>query len=166
MTAKKAAKSAVTTATPDTDVPEKKVSKVARVAKPVDAATAESAAAERLASLAPLAEPFMIELVGVGSKDQRWQMRVAPMGAVSSMRRLVHLVDHSGAHAAERMRVDFVANASHELRTPLAALSGFIDTLLGPAKNDPVARERFLGIMRVQAFQMRDFGLPRTHPRQ
>ena len=46
MTAKKAAKSAVTTATPDTDVPEKKVSKVARVAKPVDAATAESAAAE------------------------------------------------------------------------------------------------------------------------
>ena len=46
MTAKKAAKSAVTTATPDTDVTEKKVSKVVRVAKTVDAATAESAAAE------------------------------------------------------------------------------------------------------------------------
>ena len=36
----------------------------------------------------------------------------------------------------EEMRVDFVANASHELRTPLASLSGFIDTLLGPARED------------------------------
>ena len=37
----------------------------------------------------------------------------------------------------ERMRSDFVANASHELRTPLAALSGFIETLAGPARDDP-----------------------------
>jgi two-component system phosphate regulon sensor histidine kinase PhoR len=47
----------------------------------------------------------------------------------------------------EEMRVDFVANASHELRTPLAALSGFIETLKGPARNDVAARERFLDIM-------------------
>ena len=47
----------------------------------------------------------------------------------------------------EEMRADFVANASHELRTPLAALSGFIDTLQGPARDDAKARERFLGIM-------------------
>jgi len=40
------------------------------------------------------------------------------------------------------------------LRTPLAALSGFIDTLQGPAKDDPSARERFLNIMRVQATRM------------
>ena len=45
------------------------------------------------------------------------------------------------------MRADFVANASHELRTPLAALSGFIDTLQGPAREDASARERFLSIM-------------------
>ena len=51
----------------------------------------------------------------------------------------------------EEMRADFVANASHELRTPLAALSGFIDTLQGPARDDPKARERFLGIMHTQA---------------
>ena len=44
------------------------------------------------------------------------------------------------------MRADFVANASHELRTPLAALSGFIDTLQGPARNDPDAQERFLDV--------------------
>src|SRR5262245_31435704 len=54
----------------------------------------------------------------------------------------------------EEMRADFVANASHELRTPLAALSGFIDTLQGPAKEDPAARERFLAIMQVQANRM------------
>ena len=54
----------------------------------------------------------------------------------------------------ERMRADFVANASHELRTPLASLSGFIDTLQGPARNDVAARERFLGIMAAQARRM------------
>ncbi|MCW5702305.1 MAG: ATP-binding protein [Bradyrhizobium sp.] len=54
----------------------------------------------------------------------------------------------------EEMRADFVANASHELRTPLAALSGFIDTLQGPAKDDPKARERFLSIMQAQAKRM------------
>src|SRR6516225_5071252 len=37
----------------------------------------------------------------------------------------------------EEMRADFIANASHELRTPLAALSGFIDTLRGSAREDP-----------------------------
>src|SRR5499426_531569 len=54
----------------------------------------------------------------------------------------------------EEMRADFVANASHELRTPLASLSGFIDTLRGPAREDAAARERFLGIMQVQADRM------------
>lgn len=54
----------------------------------------------------------------------------------------------------EQMRADFVANASHELRTPLASLSGFIETLQGPARNDAPARERFLSIMAAQARRM------------
>ncbi len=54
----------------------------------------------------------------------------------------------------DAMRSDFIANASHELRTPLASLIGFIDTLLGPAARDAAAREKFLGIMRVQADRM------------
>jgi two-component system phosphate regulon sensor histidine kinase PhoR len=64
------------------------------------------------------------------------------------------LDDLSERRRTERVRVDFVANASHELRTPLASLTGFIETLQGPAKDDPVARERFLGIMREQATRM------------
>lgn len=68
---------------------------------------------------------------------------------------LVVLTDRTAARAVERMRVDFVANASHELRTPLASLIGFIETLRGPAKDDPVAQERFLGIMAEQSERMR-----------
>src|SRR6478609_8120993 len=62
--------------------------------------------------------------------------------------------DQTPLRRVEEMRADFVANASHELRTPLAALSGFIDTLQGPAKDDAKARERFLGIMHAQATRM------------
>jgi two-component system phosphate regulon sensor histidine kinase PhoR len=67
---------------------------------------------------------------------------------------LLVLPDLTPLRRVEEMRVDFVANASHELRTPLAALSGFIDTLLGPARDDVAARERFLGIMKTQATRM------------
>ena len=62
--------------------------------------------------------------------------------------------DQTPLRRVEEMRADFVANASHELRTPLAALSGFIDTLQGPARDDAKARERFLGIMQAQAARM------------
>jgi two-component system phosphate regulon sensor histidine kinase PhoR len=65
------------------------------------------------------------------------------------------LSDRTRERALERTRADFVANASHELRTPLASLIGFIETLRGPAQNDPEAQARFLGIMADQAERMR-----------
>jgi two-component system phosphate regulon sensor histidine kinase PhoR len=67
---------------------------------------------------------------------------------------IVTLHDITGLKAAEQMRADFVANAGHELKTPLASLVGFIETLLGAARDDPAARERFLGIMRGEAGRM------------
>jgi two-component system phosphate regulon sensor histidine kinase PhoR len=67
---------------------------------------------------------------------------------------LVTLDDLTPLRRVEEMRADFVANASHELRTPLAALSGFIETLQGQARDDPAARARFLSIMRAQATRM------------
>lgn len=56
---------------------------------------------------------------------------------------------------SQEARSDFIANASHELRTPLAALSGFIDTLRGHARDDVDAREKFLDIMSGEANRMR-----------
>jgi len=67
---------------------------------------------------------------------------------------IVTLHDLTPLRRAEEIRADFVANASHELRTPLASLSGFIETLQGPARDDAEARERFLGIMKEQATRM------------
>lgn len=67
---------------------------------------------------------------------------------------ILFLRDLTSARRLEAMRVDFVANASHELRTPLASLSGFIETLQGPARDDAKARDQFLDIMRGQAQRM------------
>ena len=68
---------------------------------------------------------------------------------------LVTMHDFTEMKRSALARVDFLANASHELRTPLTSLSGFIETLRGPAKDDPAARERFLDIMHGQAERMR-----------
>ncbi|MEQ1941979.1 ATP-binding protein [Mesorhizobium sp. VNQ89] len=62
--------------------------------------------------------------------------------------------DQSEARRIDRMRADFIANASHELRTPLASISGFVETLRGPAKNDAAARDHFLQIMQNQTQRM------------
>ncbi len=64
------------------------------------------------------------------------------------------LSDRTRERSAERSHTDFVANVSHELRTPLASLIGFTQTLLGPARDDPLARERFLTIMAEQGARM------------
>lgn len=64
------------------------------------------------------------------------------------------MVDVSAAKRSEQMRSDFIANASHELRTPLSSLIGFIETLQGPARDDPQAHEQFLKLMHEQAQRM------------
>src|SRR6266849_1558979 len=74
----------------------------------------------------------------------------APGGAAA----ILMLHDVTELKRSEQMRADFVANAGHELKTPLATLIGFIETLLGPAREDQAARERFLGIMHEQAGRM------------
>jgi two-component system, OmpR family, phosphate regulon sensor histidine kinase PhoR len=91
--------------------------------------------------------------------DRWWEATIAPLvlpGGAGSSRHLVllSLRDLTPLRRVEEMRADFVANASHELRTPLASLSGFIETLQGPARNDSDSRDRFLGIMKEQATRM------------
>ena len=90
--------------------------------------------------------------------DRWFEAFVTPVKLASADARpdilLMTFNDLTPLRRVEEMRADFIANASHELRTPLAALLGFIETLQGPAKNDPVAREKFLGIMQGQATRM------------
>jgi two-component system phosphate regulon sensor histidine kinase PhoR len=67
---------------------------------------------------------------------------------------LVVMNDVTELVLGNQRRADFLANASHELKTPMASLLGYIETLRGHAKDDPEARERFLGIMAQQAERM------------
>jgi two-component system phosphate regulon sensor histidine kinase PhoR len=95
-----------------------------------------------------------INLQLAGPPARAFGARVVPIrlqgqpAALLSMRELTEQV------MIERIRSDFVANASHELRTPLTVLRGFIDTLAGPARDDPEARTRFLATMGAEAARM------------
>lgn len=102
--------------------------------------------------LTPDAPDGATELVGLGGRDQRIRMQTSTLG---QGRRLVHLIDRTTSFAAERARVDFVANSSHELRTPLAAIIGFIETLDDEnAGADAKVRQRFLAVMMKEARRM------------
>jgi two-component system phosphate regulon sensor histidine kinase PhoR len=139
---------------------------------------------ERARSLAPalrqgelvslaLRMPELIEAVGrayASGEEQRaeyservpldrwFELIVMPVKRAASAGRpdlvLMTFHDLTPLRRVEEMRADFVANASHELRTPLAALSGFIETLQGSARDDAKARDRFLAIMQEQARRM------------
>ena len=117
----------------------------------VQTAIPHPAAVERL--LGPAAGgPDEIELSGLGESRRRWLMRVALLDNGSLF---VRFIDRSEAHAAEQMRVDFVANASHELRTPLATLVGYAETLREQAEEiDPSTRDRFTAIVHEEARRM------------
>ncbi len=91
-----------------------------------------------------------------GTQGRAWLAHTRPLRETNGRSRLALLAlrDETDARRSERTRADFLANASHELRTPLASLSGFIETLRGHAKDDPGARDKFLGIMLAQAERM------------
>jgi two-component system phosphate regulon sensor histidine kinase PhoR len=86
--------------------------------------------------------------------ERQWQATVGAVAGPEGALALCVFRDLSEEVLASQMRRDFVANVSHELRTPLTALIGFIETLKGAAKDDPKARERFLGIMEREANRM------------
>ncbi|WP_254063098.1 cell wall metabolism sensor histidine kinase WalK [Caulobacter sp. S45] len=91
-----------------------------------------------------------------GPQERFWRVWTKPLPPTSTHDRLALVImrDETDVRQNERMRADFLANASHELRTPLASLTGFIETLRGHARDDEVARDRFLAIMSRQAERM------------
>lgn len=95
------------------------------------------------------------DYAAAGARTRHWKAWVRPLPSTTTgSLALLGLRDETDVRRMELMRVDFLANASHELRTPLASLSGFIETLKGHARDDAVARDRFLDIMATQAERM------------
>jgi len=104
-------------------------------------------------------EPQRVEFIERVPVDRWLEAFVTPVRLAYGSDTAVDLLvmtfnDLTPLRRVEEMRADFIANASHELRTPLAALLGFIETLQGPARDDPAARTKFLNIMQGQATRM------------
>jgi len=93
-----------------------------------------------------------------GVVEKRFEVRAVPLadavGIDAGQAALLLFHEQTAAWRAEQMRVDFIANASHELRTPIASLQGYIETMQGPAIDDPAAQAQFLEIMAEQARRM------------
>jgi two-component system phosphate regulon sensor histidine kinase PhoR len=113
--------------------------------------------------LGPVEDAFFHRRIGTarfthstGEVETSFDVRVSPLIADDLERPMVLLVfrDVSDMRAGESMRRDFVANVSHELKTPLTALTGFIETLQGPARDDPAAQDRFLRLMAQETARM------------
>lgn len=97
------------------------------------------------------AKAATVDITGLGEFGRPWTILVKPLleGAV-----LVRLIDRSPMAAAEKMRVDFVANASHELRTPLATIMGYAETLADEPDVEADLRARFGSVIRDEAKRM------------
>jgi len=111
----------------------------------------------RLAIRQPQALDFVLagvagdmDFTGVGAVGRPWRLALRSLGNGAL---LVRLIDRSPAVAAEKLRVDFVANASHELRTPLTAVLGYAESLEDGGL-EPELASRFAGTIRSEARRM------------
>ncbi|WP_430426131.1 ATP-binding protein [Phenylobacterium sp.] len=123
---------------------------------PLGAALRRPEVLEAIEEALATSKPAEVAFETIGVQPRFWRAFAKPLEPeVGGARRLVVVLrDETDARRTERMRADFLANASHELRTPLASLAGFVETLRTHAKDDAVAREKFLGIMAQQATRM------------
>lgn len=96
-----------------------------------------------------------VEYESSGQAGRQLRCYVAPVNWGPDRAALLVFHDQTAQISTERLRSDFLANASHELRTPLASLTLLIETIAGPARDDPKERDRFLAMMQVQAERMR-----------
>jgi two-component system, OmpR family, phosphate regulon sensor histidine kinase PhoR len=65
-------------------------------------------------------------------------------------------IDITRIERLEHVRQEFLSNVSHELRTPLTAILAFVETLETGAIDDKESSQRFLSIIRKNAFRMHD----------
>ncbi len=81
-----------------------------------------------------------------GAKSRKFLVHVARMSG-DELRWLAVFVDVTELRRLESVRRDFVANVSHELRTPVAAVRSAAETLTGGALEEPLAAQKFVGII-------------------
>ena len=92
-----------------------------------------------------------IDVTGIVDLGRSWRLVIRPLGPGVS---LLRLFDRSDAVSAEKMRVDFVANASHELRTPLSTIIGYAETLADEADLPIETRSTFGRTIRDEGRRM------------
>ena len=92
-----------------------------------------------------------IDVTGIAEPGRSWRLMIRPLGRGSV---LVRMIDRSEAVSAEKMRVDFVANASHELRTPLSTILGYAETLADEPELPPDMLPKVGATVRDEARRM------------
>lgn len=92
-----------------------------------------------------------IDVIGIAEPGRSWRLLIRQLGEHSS---LIRMIDRSSAVSAEKMRVDFVANASHELRTPLSTVLGYAETLAEEPDLSSELRSNFGRTIRDEARRM------------
>lgn len=92
-----------------------------------------------------------IDVTGIAEPGRSWRLVIREL---ARNRALVRMIDRSGSVSAEKMRVDFVANASHELRTPLSTVLGYAETLAEESDLPAELRATFGRTIRDEARRM------------
>lgn len=92
-----------------------------------------------------------LEVSGIAEPGRAWRLSIRMVDRDTA---LVRMVDRSETVAAEKMRVDFVANASHELRTPLSTIGGYAETLADEEDLAAETRSNFGRIIRDESRRM------------
>ena len=83
-----------------------------------------------------------------------YAIHAAPLTNTAKRGAIAVLHDVTDLERLERVRRDFVANVSHELRTPLTAISGYAETLLDGALEDPRNNRKFVEIIRAHSIRL------------
>ena len=92
-----------------------------------------------------------LDVTGIVEPGRSWRLVIRPLARQSV---LIRMIDRSDAVSAEKMRVDFVANASHELRTPLSTILGYAETLADETDLPPEMLPNFGRTVRDEARRM------------
>jgi two-component system phosphate regulon sensor histidine kinase PhoR len=92
-----------------------------------------------------------VDATGIVEPGRAWRLMIRRLWSNAA---LIRMIDRSDAVSAEKMRVDFVANASHELRTPLSTVLGYAETLAEESDLPADLRANFGRTIRDEARRM------------